>query len=1258
MNDKQIRDILVAFLKVHYSEMRIYHEKSIGGATCDLMMVTPKCLTGFEIKSDLDNYQRLDSQIKYYERFFTYNYIVVGTRHAGSIGNRVPDTWGILVVDKDSIKVMRQAQYNDDRSPVSQLSILWKLELKNILNYFHLPMYALRDKDYIITKLVENVPADQLSRQTAYELLNRDYSVYDAEDYTEHYRAETPNVGIDHLMELVDNASEMNMEEMTLDQWIDVYRKAKEIRQKKAEVEEELSRKREPHKIKYTDIEVAPGVPWVDKNIIRDFIFHISGNCFSRPVNYEPVTSNWFIENKRDGDNVTEFVTTYGLRDYNALYILECLLNLREIKRYDSRNRYDEKSTLAAIEKQEIILQEFKDWVWQDEDRIWQIEEAYNIMFGNLEKERYDGSKLEFKDLKSDIQLFDYQKDAIQRIITEKNTLLAFDVGAGKTYIMIAAAMYMRQHGMSRKNMFVVPNSIVGQWEKLFTDLYPMAKLLVVEPRSFKAPVREKTLRNMKEGDYDGIIIAYSCFDMIPLSAHVIADMLDMNIRRLNDAIRDLRIDYETGSRAALDRQKRNVVKMTQQFLESMDYKTMDITFDELEINTLFVDEAHNYKNIHIDTRMSDIRGINTKGSSKCQGLLHKVRCVQSQNNGRGVVFATGTPLCNSISDAYTMQIYLQYDDLVDRHLDVFDNWVKTFAKPERVAEIDVDTKNYRIVTRFAKFFNLPELSLLFSKIAVFYAMDNSDEIPDFEGYTDCVIEKNKALKKYMLKLASRTDAIRAKEVDRTEDNMLKVSTDGRKAALDLRLVGEDQPAKTSKVTHCVENVWRIYQKYPGCSQLIFCDYSTPKADDFNVYKELMEGLVDKGMRPEEIAFIHSYRTEERKVQLFSNVNNGKVRVLIGSTFKLGIGSNVQTVLKAIHHLDVPWRPADMVQREGRILRRGNTNDDVLIYRYICEGSFDAYSWQILETKQRFISQFLEGSAYQRSSEDLENSVLSFAEVKALALSNENMKKLAEKENELAGVKILSIKYVDSIQGFKEDIIKLRESIRILTRQIDGVRAFLLELETKTTDDFKQLRIHIQNMLQVADLNTPNLKIGDVWGFELYTPETQFMKPTLLLKRNGAVFYVETGDSLSGNALRIANFIKRLGDHISDLKQKRTEHEDRITSIEREIARDNPYLMRIKQLELEVDMLRRLVNEAEFENDFWQEEKQKDNKEKEVINPEYKEYSYFRSCLDFDDVKIRYHELMKANHPDVSDDKEEIAKEINRQYEEIKRKQA
>ncbi len=458
------------------------------------------------------------------------------------------------------------------------------------------------------------------------------------------------------------------------------------------------------------------------------------------------------------------------------------------------------------------------------------------------------------------------------------------------------------------------------QKEKIFTTLYPKARVLTIEPKTYKPQMRHKVLTQIKDGDYDGIIIAYSCFEMIPLSLDYVTNEMNKKLSILDEAVRKLKTN--TGwvwGESPLRREKDYIWKLTQDFLNSMNCENNGITFDKLEINTIFLDEAHNYKNIPLRSKMKDINGINIKGSPKCTDMMQKIRCVQQNNGGRGAVLATGTPLCNSISDAYAMQMYLQYDKLCEIDLEKFDNWVKTFALPEQLCEIDVDTSKFRFVRRFSRFFNLPELSKMFSEVAVFHAMDQKDGLPVLEDYSDVVIEKNKSLSDYMQQLCERTELIRMKAVDRCKDNMLKVSTDGRKAALDLELVGETQPDKTSKVFRCADKVTAIYKKHQGCSQLVFCDYSTPKGENFSVYEKLKGYLINRGISEKEIAFIHSYHSESRKLELYRKVNEGKIRVLIGSTFKLGIGANVQTKLKAVHHLDVPWRPADMVQREGRI---------------------------------------------------------------------------------------------------------------------------------------------------------------------------------------------------------------------------------------------------------------------------------------------------------------------------------------------------
>ena len=1186
MDDKAIRKILISSLKVVYPEMRLYQEKMIGSSICDLMAVTDR-LIGYEIKSDQDNYARIDSQVNWYDQFFDLNYIVVGKTHEKSAKSMIPNHWGIVVITEDNVSVSRCPLPNQNVNRKRQLSILWKLELKNLLNYFRLPMFALKSKEFITNKLVERVPDDQLREQIAYELMHRDYSVYNAKDYTEHYkRDEVGNSDLSEyqMLELVDNVSEMELEKMTLDQWIEIYRRAKKINETKTKAQKTML-PREKHAITYEDIEASLGVPWISADIITDFAYYIkyegSNNTgYRTPVNYEPITGNWFVERKNDCNHIPNCYMKYGLKQYNAMYILEATLNLREIKLYDSEHKYDEKSTLAAIEKQKLIQELFQTWVWEDEDRKWEIEEAYNKLFGKYKRVRFDGSSLEFPEMSEGHDLFDYQRDAVQRIISTNNTLLAFDVGAGKTFIMIAASMLMRQQGLSRKNMFVVPNNIVGQWEKMFTELYPSARLLVIEPKNFKRPIRDKAMQQMKYGDYDGIIIAYSCFEMIPISTEYISTQMRDKITEIDQAIS--KIGFEAGSFTALKNAKKNIIKLSQELIKCMDYTATSVSFDELEINTLFLDEAHNYKNLPIRTKMKNVRGINTKGSAKCFDMLQKVRFVQNTNNGRGVVFATGTPLSNSLSDAYAMQIYLQYEDMVSGELETFDNWIKTFARPERVAEIDMDTQHYRFVTRFAKFFNLPELSRMFSQIAVFHAMNEDDGIPEFKGYSDCVISRNTELNNYMLTLAERTENIRSGNVKGNFDNMLKVSTDGRKAALDLRLVDEEQPEVSSKLHECVRNVKAVYETYEGCSQLIFCDYSTPKSKEFNVYTCVKDALTTMGVPDKEVAFIHSYHTEERKVALYNKVNEGAVRVLIGSTFKLGIGANVQTKLKAVHHLDVPWRPADMVQREGRILRKGNLNKEVFIYRYICEGSFDAYSWQILESKQRFISQFLCGSAYQRTATDLEENVLNYAEVKALALSDPRMKELAEKENELLNLRIICSNYAESRSKLDDDIKKTENSLHLIEVQIKGSEENLKTIKDLKRSEYKTARKILTEMLLPDSMAESAKMIGSIWGFDISSPQVQIdKKPVFWISKNGASYAIECGETAAGNAKIVTNFLQKLPDYIADLKQKYEDKKVVLEQLQEGRLKKNPYLDDLKRLENEVKRLRIEIGIAE-----------------------------------------------------------------------------
>ena len=1186
MDDKSIRKILISYLKAKNKEIRIYQEKSVGSSICDVMAVTD-CLVGYEIKSDLDNYERLPDQIKAYDQFFDKNYLVVSGKHRVSAADKVPEYWGIICIYNDDIDIVRYPGINRKMSRRKQLSVLWKVELKNILIKNNMPIYAQKEKGFIADRIAEHVQPVLLGEQIAAELMHRDYSVYDATDYSIYYKQEDDFP----TLEIMDMLSEKDFTNFTLDQWIEIYQQANKAKQEKERIYQELVPERTVHEIPYTDIEVSLGVPWVDVDIIEEFMYHLLDRRYwgnYRYVSYEPVTGSWNISNKRYlGEGNTNAEIKYGLKRYNALYILEATLNLREIKLYDGGTVYNERDTLAALEKQKLIQEEFKSWIWEDEDRRWQVEEAYDKMFSRYELKHYDGSHLTFPEMNPEFTLFPYQRDAVQKIIESKNTLLAFDVGAGKTFIMIAAAMKMRREGVSRKNMFVVPNHIVGQWEKIFSELYPNAKILAIEPKSFKPDMRNKVLKQIQEGDYDGIIVAYSCFEMIPLSVDSVLDNMNRQLGRLEEAVASLRNrnGYVMWGETPISQEKQYIRKLTEEFLSGM-YTTgsTQITFEMLEINTLFVDEAHNYKNIPIKTKLKNLNGINTKGSSKCLDLLHKIRYVQQNNDGRGVVFATGTPLCNSIADAYVMQMYLQYEELQKTHLDVFDNWVKTFALPEQLCEIDVDTSKYRFVRRFVKFFNLPELSRMFSQVAIFHAVNNKESLPEFEGYTDVVIKKYDELTDYMSELCKRTERIRTGEVDRKIDNMLKVSTDGRKAALDLKLVGKEQPYnQSSKVYNCVKNVIELYEKYPSTTQLIFCDYSTPKGADFSVYKELKERLVGEGIPAKEIAFIHNYQTESRKVELFRKFNAGEMRILIGSTFKLGIGANVQVKLKAIHHLDVPWRPADMVQREGRIIRRGNENEDVYIYRYITEGSFDSYSWQILETKQRFISQFLSGSSYQRTAADLENNVLTYAEVKALALSEPLMKQLAEKENEIKNLRIIIAKSEETHKDMEKELQQLSKRFPLARQRYWTSKEIAKYLSERQKEEFQEEYQKIKDVLtnEVLYGNKTMETELTIMGFLVVIPDfKEDEKKCIYLEQNQIRYRVEMGDSPNGNARRIINVLKKFGKIVEeDLKEmiRISERREELQSMITTTKEESVYLKQLRQCEKEVENLKEMI---------------------------------------------------------------------------------
>jgi len=1024
------------------------------------------------------------------------------------------------------------------------------------------------------------------------------------------------------------------------------------------------------------DIYVTTGSPWIPTDVIEDFIVEYFGfpqgveQCvyedkgegrFKTEVHYisyghgrwearqrsvslvvrDDITGVWEINfknaftvarsSKRKGEENPFY--KYGTYDVPALTNLEKALNQQNPDVYDvvysetnknHRKRVlNREKTLLATERQKELIALFKEWIWKDEDRKNRLINIYMEKFGYERRRIYNGDFLEFPGMSPEVQLYDYQKNAVARILYSPNTLLAHEVGSGKTYIMIAAGMEQRRMGLSSKNMYVVPNNIVGQWRSIFLSMYPDAKLLVVEPKTFKPDVRQKILKEIRDGDYDGIIIAYSSFGLIPLSKKVeLKELLD-EIDRIVRALKDPKNDTSR-LRDRLSRLKTKVEKLEQ----SGEYKDDEedrIYFEHLGITGLYVDEAHNFKNVSIRTSMSNVPGISATGSAKCDMMMNKVHYVQRCNMGRGVVFATGTPITNSLTDIYVMQLYLQGGVMSQLELYSFDNWVANFAEREEDFEVDVDTNSYRMRTRFREFHNLPELTALLAQIADFHSMDDSADVPKTDGYNDTLIRRSSQLGEYLQYISERVEAIRSNGVRRTVDNMLKVTTDGRKAALDIRLASKDGMfSRDSKVYRCAENVYREYKASDDIrgTQLVFCDISTPK-EGFNLYDELRNILINMGIPAEEIAFVHSAGTEAERTKLYKRVCDGKIRVLLGSTLKLGIGVNVQERMVALHHLDVPWRPADMIQRNGRILRQGNINEKVRIYRYITEGSFDAYSWQLLEVKQKIIHDILAGSMPQRYSDDVEDTVLDYGEVKALAIGNPLIKTRVEISNELSRQATLQTKYLEEHIGLRAELDRLPRDIRnqeeLIRRCIDDIdfvdSMFAENDETSEavedteeysadsvedydeaynavnygdggtlTDLRRLLNMEIERALAAGREEVAEKTfIMEYRGFKVFTPGYINPKKRFVIISREGTYTVKIGDKMRGYATRIDNAIRRLNERLEKLRDGLEEKKARKSAIEAQLSSDAGYADRIRELKERLRQVDAELEEAKKE---------------------------------------------------------------------------
>lgn len=949
------------------------------------------------------------------------------------------------------------------------------------------------------------------------------------------------------------------------------------------------------------NIYITLGSPWVPSEVIDDFIEHLLGTWIfearfsnqspeliermnkiknANKIKHDIYTGTWAIPYKYYYSRNVANEVTYGTKRMVATEIIERTLNVKTISITDEvscptnksgvKRVINKEETLLVLEKQKKIIEEFQSWVWKDPDRKKMLLDIYESKFGSYVIRTYNGNFLNLNNINPEVNLYDHQKDAIARILLSGNTLLSHDVGAGKTYVMIAAGMELKRIGISKKNMYVVPNNLVGQWELMFKYLYPDANLLCINPNRFKLSKRDEVLKKIKNEDFDAIIIAYSSFDMIEISKQFKIDELKKLVEEYSKAYKKNRIE-------AIAKKRDKALKE----LEKLEKITGDekLFFDDLGINTLFVDEAHNYKNLPIETGITRVLGLSTTGSVKCSNMLKKVRHVQKANNGRGVVFATGTPITNSLTDIFVMQKYLQNGELELLDLNSFDSWIAMFAEQESNFEIDVDTNSYRMATRFSKFHNMPELANILTLVTDFHQVDQSDGIPEKDGYSDVKIAKTKEFEAYLKEISTRADNVRHSRVKRKDDNMLKITTDGRKAALDLRLVGVDyRNINDSKVAKCAQNIYDIYirTKNEDLTQLVFCDSSTPKKE-FNLYDELKRLLVVKGIPSHEIAFVHDAVSESKRTELFEQVQKGLVRVLIGSTFKLGLGVNVQNKLYALHHLDVPWRPSDMIQREGRIMRKGNENDKVEIYRYITDGSFDAYSWQLLETKQKMICSILSGCVTERYCEEIDGVALDYAEVKALAIGNQLLKERFEKANELSKYVTLQRKLIRTREMLEIELLELPNKINLINEEIIKCQNDIDYLEMNrreySKEERKELRELIHNEVYNNDPLINEKIICKYHGFDLIVPTNLSVdKPYLYIQRNGK-YSIDLGQTILGDLVRIDNFFNDFEKYLKKLEEELSKLNKRQEDVKTELSKKESYIDIINELKKDVETL-------------------------------------------------------------------------------------
>ena len=980
----------------------------------------------------------------------------------------------------------------------------------------------------------------------------------------------------------------------------------------------EALEKVQPKDLTASEISVRLGATWLPPDIVEKFIFEFLDTPryaqWNIKVHFSPFTSEWNIENKAyDRANVKAY-STYGTSRINAYKIIEETLNLKDVRIFDyiedeegkKKAVLNKKETAIAQAKQELIKQGFQDWVWADPTRREKLTKLYNEKFNSIRPREYDGSHITFNGMNPEIELRDHQRNAVAHILYGGNTLLAHAVGAGKTFEMVAAAQESKRLGLCNKSLFVVPNHLTEQWAAEYLQLYPSANILVATKKDFETKNRKKFCGRIATGDYDAVIIGHSQFEKIPMSIERQRAILEQQLDEITEGIADLKRNRgEKFSVKQLEKSKKSI-KQKLDKLNDQTRKDDVVTFEELGVDRLFIDESHYYKNLYLYTKMRNVGGIAQTEAQKSSDLFMKCRYLDEITGGRGTIFATGTPISNSMVELYTIQRYLQYNTLQRNGLQHFDAWASTFGETVTAVELTPEGTGYRAKTRFAKFYNLPELMAMFKEVADIKTADMLDlPVPEAK-YHNIAVKPSEMQKEMVAALAERAEAVRGGGVDSSVDNMLKITNDGRKLALDQRMINGMLPDfEGSKINACVDNIYRIWEENTDkkSAQLVFCDLSTPKSDGtFSVYNDIRAKLIERGIPSEEIKFIHEADTDIKKKELFQKTRKGEVRVLLGSTQKMGAGTNVQDRLIALHDVDCPWRPSDLEQRSGRIIRQGNSNPEVEIYRYVTEQTFDAYLYQLVEGKQKFASQIMTSKSPVRSAEDIDETALSYAEIKMLATGNPYIKEKMDLDIQVQKLRLLKSNFLSEKYALEDKIIKYYpQRIAGLKTRLDGLTK---DVETakqhpKPTDDrFVGMKVSGVSYSEKADagqailemcktMTSPDpIPLGEYRGFQMELLFDTVERNYVVRLKGETSRNVPLGEDVHGNITRIDNGIERFAETLADTRNELENIQNQFETAKKEVEKPFTKEEELKSKTARLDELNILLNMDKRENEI------------------------------------------------------------------------